>query len=201
MICFLLVAILLVGVSPVVMAAGSANIGGPDTVQAGETFTVTFSAGGGILGGSGSLVYDAAVLTLQECTAVIGESWVVTFSGDNFMFYDNSLSSPVDDAAIFTATFLVADSIAEGTRISVAVDNVTLSDGQKDISVETVTYEVSALAAAAPPVQNETEKTAYNQFVATILSLPVLGTIALGCILLCTTVGVTERLSAKKKNA
>ena len=192
---------LLVGTAPAVMAAGGANISGPDAVHPGDTITVSFSAGGGILGGSGSLTYDPSVLTLQECSAVIGDSWVVAFSGDNFMFYDSSLSSPIDEAVIFTATFLVAASVPEGTRIAVSVSNVTLSDGQNDIPVEKVTYEVRALASADAPTGDETEPKAYNQFVASVLSLPVLGAIALGCVVIGAAASVAGKLPLKKKKA
>lgn len=199
--CFWLIAILLVGTAPVVMAAGSTDISGPKDVRGGDTVTVSFSAGGGILGGSGTLEYDPSVLTLQSCDAVIADSWVVIFNGDNFMFYDDSLSAPVEDAVIFTATFLVAESVTKGTRISVSAKNVVLSDGQKDMPQETVTYEVMALALIDAEAQPEKETNAFNQFVATVLSLPVLGGVALGCVLICVAVGVTEKMPDKKKKA
>lgn len=146
----LLIVMLLAGRIPAVQAAGSAYMSGPDVVRAGDTITVSFSAGGGIYGGSGSLSYDSSVLALQGCSAAIGGSWAVEFSGNNFVFYDNSMSSPISNAVIFTATFSVSASAPEGTGIAVSVNNVTLSDGQTDMPVGTVTY----AAVVAPPLSD-----------------------------------------------
>ena len=63
---FLIAVILLLGMIPTALAAGSASMSGPSTVRAGDTITVSFSAGGGILGGSGSISFDSSVLTLQK---------------------------------------------------------------------------------------------------------------------------------------
>ena len=51
----LLVLTLLLAVSVQAWAAGSASFSGPDVVRAGDTITLTFSAGGGIYGGNGSV--------------------------------------------------------------------------------------------------------------------------------------------------
>lgn len=146
----ILVIILIAAAVPVAMAAGSAYMSGPNVVRAGDTITVSFSAGGGIYGGSGSISYDASLLTLQGCNAAIGGSWAVEFSGNNFVFYDNSMASPISNATIFTATFLVKASVHAGTQIAVSANNVTLSDGQKDMPVGTVTYSVNI----APPLSD-----------------------------------------------
>ena len=76
-ICFLFIVLLLLGISPVVMAAGNASMSGPGTVRAGDTITVSFYAGGGIFGGSGSVSYDPSQLVLQGYNAAIGGSWAV----------------------------------------------------------------------------------------------------------------------------
>ena len=150
-ICFILIVVLLLGMVPAAMAAGNAYMSGPDIVRAGDTIAVSFSAGGGIYGGSGSLSYDPTQLTLQGCSAAISDSWVVEFSGSNFVFYDNSMSEPISDAVIFTATFTVASSVTEGAVISVSANNVILSDGEQDMSIGTVTY---SGAIAAPLSDN-----------------------------------------------
>ena len=127
MICFLIVAVLLVSLAPAAFAAGSASMSGPAVVRAGDTITVSFVAGGGILGGSGSVSYDASKLTLKGYTQIIGGSWAVEFSGDNFVFYDNSMASPINGSTtIFTATFTVNAGLATGTAISVTASGVTL---------------------------------------------------------------------------
>ena len=52
----LIAAILLVSLAPQVLAAGSASLQGPGVVRAGDQITLTFYAGGGILGGSGTVM-------------------------------------------------------------------------------------------------------------------------------------------------
>lgn len=147
----LMVIILLASTVLCVHAAGSASANGPSVVRAGDTITVSFVAGGGILGGSGSVSYDASVLTLQKYTQVIGGSWVVEFNGNNFVFYDNNMNSPISSSStIFTATFKVSPTVAEGTEISVAFTGITLSDGTADTVVGTRTYSTTI----APPLSD-----------------------------------------------
>ena len=104
----ILAAVLAVSLVPCAYAAGSASLSGPGTVRAGDTITVTFYAGGGIYGGSGSLSYDAGQLTLEGHSVHIGGNWAVEFSGDRFVFYDNSMNSPIEGSSkIFSVTFKV----------------------------------------------------------------------------------------------
>lgn len=145
-----LLAVLLLSMVPMALAAGNASMTGPGTVRVGDTITVSFSAGGGIYGGSGSVSYDPSQLTLQGYSAAIGGSWAVEFSGNNFVFYDNSMASPISSAVIFTATFSVNSSLEPGTAVSVTANNVTLSDGQQDFGVGSPAYSVTI----APPLSD-----------------------------------------------
>ena len=141
---FVLAAVLAVGLVPGVLAAGSASLSGPDTVRAGDAITLSFYAGGGIYGGSGQLSYDASRLTLESVSPQIGGSWAVEFSGDRFVFYDNSMASPIDGSTkIFTATFRVSAGLEPGTEISVTAKGVTLSDGKQDTSAGSPSYRVT----------------------------------------------------------
>ena len=144
----LLVLILLaVMIAPGVHAAGTASMQGPNTVRAGDTITVSFVAGGGILGCSGTVSYDTSVLTLKGYKQVIGGSWVVEFVGNNFVVYDNTLTSPINGSAtIFQATFTVNASAATGAAISVSATNVVTSDGTGDTHVGTCTYSTTIAA-------------------------------------------------------
>ena len=144
----LLVLILLaVMIAPGVHAAGTASMQGPNTVRAGDTITVSFVAGGGILGCSGTVSYDTSVLTLKGYKQVIGGSWAVEFSGNNFVAYDNALTSPINGSAtIFQATFTVNASVATGAAISVSATNVVTSDGKGDTHVGTCTYSTTIAA-------------------------------------------------------
>ena len=137
---FLLLAVIL-SVAPTANAAGSAYWSGPSVVRAGDTITLTFSAGGGIYGGSGSVSYDSSLLTLQGYSQSIGGSWALEWGGNNFVFYDNSMSSPISgSSAIFKATFTVNASAPTGAAITVSATGVTLSDGQQDMGIGTASY-------------------------------------------------------------
>lgn len=128
-------------------AAGSASLSGPSTVRAGDTITVTFYAGGGIYGGSGSVSYDSSVLTLQGYSATKGGTWAVEFSGNNFVFYDNSMANPIEgSSSIFKATFKVSSSAEPGSTISVTASGVTLSDGDSDTGVGSRSYSATIAA-------------------------------------------------------
>ena len=148
---FLLVMALLAGLIPGALAAGGASMSGPSVVRAGDVITVSFSAGGGIYGGSGTVSYDASQLTLLSYSQVIGGSWVVEFNGNNFVFYDNSMASPINGiTTIFTATFQVSNDLATGAGMSVSASGVTLSDGQNDIGAGSPNYS----ATIAPPLSD-----------------------------------------------
>ena len=147
----IVVVLLLVMLAPCVLAAGNAWMQGPETVRAGDTITVSFVAGGGILGGSGAVSYDPALLTLQGYSQIIGGSWAVEFSGNNFVFYDNNMNSPIEGSAtIFQATFVVNSNLAAGTDLAVTATGVTLSDGNADTVVGSCTYS----ATIAPPLSD-----------------------------------------------
>lgn len=136
----LVLALLLLAV-PTALAAGNAGWNGPAVVRAGDTITLTFYAGGGIYGGSGTVSYDPNVLTLQGYSQSIGGSWALEWGGNNFIFYDNSMASPItDSSAIFRATFTVNASAPVGSQVTVSATGVTLSDGEQDTGIGTVSY-------------------------------------------------------------
>lgn len=145
----LLVIAVLLSAAATVSAAGGASWSGPSVVRAGDTITLTFYAGGGIYGGSGSVSYDPSILTLEGYTQLIGGDWVLEWGGNNFLFYDNSLSNPISgSSAIFKATFTVNASAPVGASVSVSATGVTLSDGDQDMVIGTVSYN----AAIAEPL-------------------------------------------------
>lgn len=126
---------------PAVSAAGSAYWGGPSVVRAGDTIVLTFYAGGGIYGGSGAISYNSDVLTLQSCTPAIGGNWAVELGGSNFVFYDNTMRNPITGSnAIFQATFQVSAGAQPGAEVWVRATGVTLSDGDQDMGMGTVSY-------------------------------------------------------------
>ena len=132
-------------------AAGSASLSGPGTVRAGDTITLSFSAGGGIHGGNGTVSFDSNQLTLQGYSGALGAPWAVEFSGNNFVFYDNSMETPISGSKIiFTATFHVSASVKPGTNITVSATGVTLSDGNSDSGIGTCSYSITV----APPLSD-----------------------------------------------
>ncbi len=131
-------------------ASASASLSGPGTVRAGDTITLTFNLNGsGLYGVSGTLSYDSSQVTLSKATQKIGSPWVVEFNGNNFVAYDNNLSSPIKgNKALFTVTFKVKN-VAVGTNIKISYKNVKASDGSTDSNVGTVTYSKTVAAPLA----------------------------------------------------
>ena len=146
---YTLIVLLLATQVPTVWAAGSASVKGPGTVRAGDTITVSFSAGGGIYGGSGTVSFDSSQLTLKKYSGSLSGSWKVEFNGNKFVFYDNDMSSPISGSkTIFKASFTVNKNLEPGTKISVSVGSIKVTDGSKDTGLGTKTYS----ATIAPPL-------------------------------------------------
>lgn len=140
-------AVLLLAMTVCVSASGSAYWKGPSVVRAGDTITLTFYAGGGILGGSGNVSYDSSKLTLQGYQQLIGGNWALELGGNNFVFYDNSMSTPIESSkAIFSATFTVNSGLQTGESISVTATGVTLSNGEQDLPMGSVSYNATIAA-------------------------------------------------------
>ena len=99
--------ILLVSLVPAVHAAGYGSVSGPSTVRAGDTITLSYSIGGGVSGANGSVSYDSSQLTLQGYNVSAPGGWQGSFNGNIFLFWDDTGTSPVNSATIFTATFTV----------------------------------------------------------------------------------------------
>lgn len=148
-----LVCTLLFAMVPAVSAAGSVSLKGPEKVRAGDTITLTFYAGGdNIYGGQCTVSYDASQLTLKGYTASsLGGSWKVENTGDKFVFYDDSVSTPLGGSkSIFKASFTVKE-LEPGTEISVSVSGIKLSDENfADSNFGTKTYTATIL----PPLSD-----------------------------------------------
>lgn len=127
--------------------SASASLSGPREVRAGDTVTLSFNLNGtGIYGVSGSLSYDSSQITLSGTSQKVGSPWAVEFNGNNFVAYDNDLSNPINGkVTLFTLTFKVK-SVSAGTDIKISYNGVTVSDGNADTNVGTVTYSVPVAA-------------------------------------------------------
>ena len=137
-ICLALMMLLCLGLFTVVASAASASgyLSGPDTVQAGDTITVTFGINGtNIFGIEGDLSYDSSKLTLVSTSAAIGGSWQVESNGGTVIAYDNNQTDPINGSSdIFTATFRVDSNLAAGTRIEVSYSGVA-SDVNEGVDI------------------------------------------------------------------
>ena len=119
-IAFMLVAAMLLAV-PITAQAAGASLAGPDVIRAGDTITLTFYAGGGIVACRGVLSYDSSQLQLQSITPSIGGAWKVDISGNIIMANDETLENPITGtSAICKITFKVLD-VAPGTNVSVSI--------------------------------------------------------------------------------
>ena len=116
---------------PICVQAADASLNGPEVIRAGDTITLTFYASGNITGIQGSVSYDSSLLTLKGYTNRLGGGWIDSFSGDNFLYYEDSLKELGGRTAVFTATFQVNANVAPGTNVSVSV-YAKLSNAQAD---------------------------------------------------------------------
>ncbi len=131
-----------------VSAAGaSASLTGAATVRAGDTITLSFNlSGSSLFGASGVLSYDTNQVTVVETKQTVSSPWMVEFNGNNFVAYDNNLSSPINSSkTLFTITFKVKE-VAAGTNIKISYTGVTASDGSYDANIGTVTYSTTVAA-------------------------------------------------------
>lgn len=146
---------------PAVSAAGSVSFQGPEQVRAGDTITLTFSAGGdNIYGGQGSVSFDESQLTLKGYTASsLGGDWKVELNGNSFVFYDDSVTTPLGSTkTVFKASFTVKD-LEPGTEIAVSVEGVKLSDESfNDTGFGTQTYRTTVL----PPLSDNCNLASLN---------------------------------------
>ncbi len=129
-------------------ASAAATLTGPAALRAGDKITLTFNLNGkGIYGASGTLSYDSSQLTLSGTSQKIASPWAVEFNGNNFVAYDNNLSSPINsNKSLFSVTFTVKSNISTGANVKVSYTNVKASDGSADINVGTVSYTKSVSA-------------------------------------------------------
>lgn len=139
--------LLAVSVPEITVEAAGGYLSGPGTVRAGDTITLTFGvSGSNLYGVSGSLAYDSNQLQYVSSSQAIGGSWVVEFNGNNFVAYDNALSSPINGSAnLFTVTFVVKQ-VSPGNTVSVSCTGITGTDGNADIGMGSAGYSVVVAA-------------------------------------------------------
>lgn len=131
-----------------VFAANTASLTGPSTVRAGDTITLTFTANGSnIVGLEGEFSYDSNQVTLSSFKQKIGSAWTVSNNGNKFSGYDIQQNSPINKStAVFTATFKVKSNVATGTKITISVKDVILTDVNAGTNVGTKSYTATIAA-------------------------------------------------------
>ena len=121
----------------------SAGWDGPDVVRAGNTITVTFTiTGENVYGMDCMLDYNKSMLTLTEKTVKIGSPWKVDFYDNKIVAMDDSgFNNPLNGkSAIFSLTFKVNSNAVTGEELKISCQNVTLSDGQKEVKLGEISY-------------------------------------------------------------
>ena len=143
-------ALLLVGLLvtiPQPAMAASVSLSGSSSVQPGNTVTLTLSvSGGSIYGLSGTLSYGSNLsFTNYSCSA---SGWSMEVNGANFSAYG---TSAVSGGAVLTVTMKVASDASANSDLTASFGDVTVSDGETDISLGTASWSGKV---SAPPSNN-----------------------------------------------
>ena len=128
--------------------AAGVSLSGDGSLRPGDSVTLTFSVGGkNIYALQGSLEYDSSQLTLLGSSCLLGSGWTMDMNGRTIVLSDTRLSSPINKmSAAFSVTFQVKDSVPDGKTVYAAVENVAVSDGERDSSLGDASWsaEISA---------------------------------------------------------
>ena len=126
--------------------AAGASFSGSTSLRAGDRVTVTFSvSGSNIVAIQGTLSYDSN-LELTGTSQLVSSPWAMDMNGSTVVLYDNSLSHPVSNASVFSATFRVKSGVAAGTAVSASVTGITVSDGSSDTSLGSASWSATIAA-------------------------------------------------------
>lgn len=142
--------LILSGLYSSVSAAFTASLSGPAPVRTGDTIKIVFKVNGtNIYGLSGVLSYNTSQLELKSADQIIASPWVVDFSGNNFVAYDNELNAPINKSKdLLSVTFKVKN-ITIGSKITVSFSDVRATegyDGQNEHSLGTISYNANVAA-------------------------------------------------------
>ena len=127
--------------------AASASLSGSSSAQPGNTVTLTLSVSGAdIYGLSGTLSYGSNLSFTNYNCSVSG--WSMEVNGTNFSAYGTTASN---GGAILTVTLKVASDAAAGSDLTASFGNLVVSDGEKDITLDTASWSGKV---SAPPSNN-----------------------------------------------
>ena len=132
---------------PQTSMAAEASLSGSSSVQPGNTVTLTLSvSGSSIYGLSGTLNYGSNLTFTNYGCSISG--WSMEVNGNNFSAYGTTASS---GGAVLTVTMQVASNAAANSDLTASFENVTVSDGETDISLGTASWNGKV---SAPPSNN-----------------------------------------------
>ena len=125
-------------------AAETCTLVGKSTVYAGDRLELTLNVNGtNVYAFTAQLDYDASQLNLVQTKTNLS-GWTVELSGNKVMAYDNALTKPINSNTIVaTFVFVVKQSLAPNTNVTVMVSDMVASDGQKDIFYPNAKYSVN----------------------------------------------------------
>lgn len=148
-ICALLIVMLLPLLA--VRAASTVSLQGTQNIRAGDTVTLTFRVSGtGLLGVSCNLSYNENHLSFQKMEQLIDSPWVVASQSGSILAYDDAHTAPInEETALFSVTFKVKGSVEPGTPIEVALQNIVVSSGEQDETLNDAVYQATVLAPRA----------------------------------------------------
>ena len=121
--------------------AASAKLTGPGTVRAGDTITLKFNINdSGKYGVEATLSYDSSIVTLSKSEINL-KGWKLESNGNSLIMYDDAMSNPIKgDKTVVTLTFKVKSSVAVGTKVNIAVNNIVATDGSNESNLGSATY-------------------------------------------------------------
>ena len=129
------------------LAAPSASLSGSDSIQAGSDVTLTLNINGSnIMGVEATLNYDSAVLEYRSYSGKLS-GWDVVLNGTKFVMY--GVGNPINSStSVVSVTFRVKSGLDVGTELNASFNNITVSDGNSDSSIDSASW--SGKVGAAP---------------------------------------------------
>lgn len=118
-----------------VHAQAAASLRGPSSVRAGDTVSLTFSVNAaGIEGLTCTIEYNEVQLDNRHVEQNIAYPWDLAAKDNHILAYDTTASTaPLQgECAIFTLSSRIKGTLEPGTKLTVTVRDITLSNGKSE---------------------------------------------------------------------
>ena len=126
--------LLILTVLPRQAHAAGASLTGSDSVQAGNSVTLTLSVSSKIYGLTADLNCGSNLTFTNYTCSVSG--WSILVNQNHFSVYGTSSAS----GAVITVTLKAASGVSADTALSASFDNIVASDGEKDIDMGSASW-------------------------------------------------------------